>query len=238
VKGDKKMIAKFADAFPDYERYSNKDYLLNKVTSRLLRQVANIFLKGLRNKVQTYGGKGRMDLNTSLKELCNIVCESADLEKTNSWDWYFLLEDYQTAFQRFLVKPLPRFMDAASKITLEFLDGDAQVIKDLNEAFADNNFGYRLQNSPASPWIRLDPKAKAAKTAEENSEAQVAEAQPWQKIMKQLEQALKVLDKTEEESAKQAALKECLAAIEILLQEVTHTEKIEDAWKVMNTLRK
>jgi len=62
------MIAKFANVFHDHEKYSNKDYLLNKVTSRLLRQVANIFLKGLRTKVQTYGGKGRLDLNASLKE--------------------------------------------------------------------------------------------------------------------------------------------------------------------------
>lgn len=153
------MITKFEDLFEHYEAYSNKDYLMNKVSARLLSQVSNVFVRGVRNKVKNYAGEGILDLEKSLKELCNIICVHTDIEETTNWGEYFIIEDYEEAFRRFALRPFPKSMDAVSKITLEFLDG--VIIKELNEALSDNRFGYRIQNEVNSPWICINPKVKA-----------------------------------------------------------------------------
>ncbi|NLM20954.1 MAG: hypothetical protein GX207_04310 [Peptococcaceae bacterium] len=123
----------------------------NQIPSRLLRQVANILVKGLRDKVYYYQGKGHLELESSLRTLCNIVRRHAELEETTNWGYYFLIEDYESAFQRFSIKPLSHFLEAISEIALQYLEGS--VVKDLNQAFAENNFPYRLQNNPVAPWI-------------------------------------------------------------------------------------
>lgn len=153
------MITKFTDLFEHYEAYPNKDYLMNKVSARLLSQVSNVFVRGVRNKVQNYAGEGILDLDKSLKELCNIICMYTDMEETTNWGEYFIIADYEVAFRRFALRPFPKFMDAVSKITLEFLDGE--IIRDLNVALSDNTFGYRIQNDVNSPWICINPKVMA-----------------------------------------------------------------------------
>jgi hypothetical protein len=155
------LITKFSDLFENYESFSNKKYILNKVTPRLIWQVSDVFIKGIKNKVQNYSGQGRLDEEQCLKELCNIICTYAEIDKTGNWAWYFLIEDYKDAFQRFLVKPFPKFMDVTSKVALEFLEG--KITKDLNAVFFENNFGYRLQNNVQEPWICIDPQVSPLK---------------------------------------------------------------------------
>jgi len=148
------MITKFVDIFTNYESYSNKGYLMNRLSARMLGQVSNLFIKGLKNKVQNYNGTGTLDLDKSFQVMCNIVCEYTEMKKSTNWEWYFITEDYQKAFQRFLLKPFYSFMDAASHITLELLDGE--IVKELNSIFLENSFGYRIQNDAYRPWISIN----------------------------------------------------------------------------------
>lgn len=152
------MIKKFEDIFEHYDTYSNKYYLMNKVSDRMLNQVANVLVRGARDKVRNYAGEGVLDVEKTLQELCRIVYEYTDLQKTINWGEYFIIEDYKEAFRRFALRPFPRFMDAISKITLEFLDGT--MIKELNEVLSDHNFGYRIRNDVNQPWISVNPMIK------------------------------------------------------------------------------
>lgn len=221
------MIKKFEILFKSYETYSNKDYLMNKVSARLLSQAANTFIKGLRNKAQNYQGSGSIDLDSSLKDLCNIVCEYTEIEETTNWEWYFLIEDYQAAFQRFLGRPFYKFMDATSKIVLEFLDGE--IVRDINLVFAENNFGYRIQNDANLPWLCINPDIQPALEADEAA----ARKKLCQETIEHITQTKEQLLRAWTESAGKDALQDCLSGMETLLKEVTHSSDITDAMAVM-----
>lgn len=220
------MITKFADIFKDYDTFSNKDYLMNKVTGRLLGQVSTIFIKGLRNKVQNYKGSGRIDEDSSLRVLCNIVCEYTEIQETTNWEWYFIIEDYKEAFQRFLLRPFYKFMDATSKVTIEFLDGE--IVTDLNKAFAENNFGYRILNDPKLPWICLNPSINKLKKVDEVQE------KPKELCQKTTNQ----IDRTKEDLLGSKitaidAVKDCLFSLERILKMVTNADNITEALENM-----
>jgi len=216
------MIKEFKDLFTDYETYSNKDFLMNRVSASLLNQVANVFVKGVRNKVQNYAGEGIPDLEKSLQELCNIVCMYTGLKETTSWGEYFIIEDYQAAFQRFASRPFPKFMDALSKITLEFLEG--KVIPDLNEALADNNFGYRIQNDFSLPWISINPRIRPTPGIDKAAEIAAAAAE-----------AVKFMREKKEQLANphltvkgREAVQECLSAMEAFILKTLKAEDPQD----------
>lgn len=218
------MIKKFKDLFQDYEAYSNKDYFMNKVSARLLSQVSTVFVKGVRNKVQNYAGEGILDLEKSLKELCNLVCAYTDLEGTTHWGEYFIIEDYEEAFQRFALRPFPRFMDAVSKITLEFLAGE--MIKDLNEALSDNNFGYRIQNDVNLPWFTINP---ALKKDPEMNRIVATTAETGKQTAAYIRQ---IKEQLVNEQASQAVF-DCLAAMASFVLKVTKGKNLQEATEIM-----
>ena len=126
---------------------------MTKVSPRLINEVSKVLLMGLRRKVNSSKTKSKFELDNSLKNMCNIVCDFTNTEKTSNWGWYFLIEDYEAAFQCFLFEPLDKFMDAVSIIAIDFLNG--LVIEDLNIIFSENNFGYRITNNPEVPWVTV-----------------------------------------------------------------------------------
>jgi len=126
---------------------------MTQLTPRLISEVSKVLLMGLRKKVNNYKIKSKFELENSLKNMCDIICYFTNKERTSSWGWYFLLEDYEAAFQCFLFEPLDKFMDAVSIIAIEFLNG--LVIENLNFVFSENNFGYRIADNPELPWLTV-----------------------------------------------------------------------------------
>lgn len=227
MKGKVSTIKKFKDLFEHYEAYSNKDYLMNKVSARLLSQVSNVFVKGVRNKVQNYAGEGVLDLEKSLKELCNIVCAYTDLEETSSWGEYFIIEDYEEAFQRFALRPFPKFMDAVSEITLKFLDG--KIIKDLNKALADNNFGYRIRDDVNLPWISINSKVQKDQEIHRAAETAAGAGKHTTAYIRRIKEHLAP---TTGDQASQA-VKDCLSAMEAFVLKVTKAKDLQGALEIM-----
>lgn len=218
------MITKFKDIFEYYETYTNDDYLMNKVTSNLLRQVSNIFIQGLRNKALSYTGRGRMNLDGSMKVLCNIVCGYTNIEETKNWGWDFIIEDYKEAFQCFLSKPFHKFMDATSKIAIEFLG--VEIVEELNEAFSEYNFGYRIQNDADLPWICINPNVNM--TIEINEVVETTE-ELCKQTAEHIKQAKEQLSRPTNERARKDAIRDCLSAMEALVKKVTLTKDINGA---------
>ena len=219
------MITKFKDIFGYYETYTNDDdYLMNIVTSDLLRQVSNIFIQGLRNKALNFNGIVRINLDRSINVLCNIVCGYANIDETTNWGWDFIIADYKEAFQSLLSKPFYKFMDATSKIAIEFLGGE--ISEELNEAFSENNFGYRIQNNADLPWICINPNVNMAIEIDEVVETT---EELCKQTAEHIKQAKEQLSRPTNERARKDAIRDCLSAMEALVKKVTNTNDIKDA---------
>ena len=55
------MVTKFRMLFEDYESYSDQDFLMTKVSPRLINEVSKVLLMGLRRKVNS--SKTKVNLN-------------------------------------------------------------------------------------------------------------------------------------------------------------------------------
>jgi len=223
------MVTKFRDIFENYELYSDRDFLMTNVTPRLLSEVSKVLLSGLRKKASISKIKNKFELDNLLKNLCDIICEYTNREKTSNWGWYFLIEDYEAAFQGFLFEPLDKFMDAVGTIAVEFLNGS--VIDDLNTVFSENNFGYRIRNNPKSPWVTVKPIDESFKGTHGELNLKNLCRQTEKYIYNQ---KIKLF-KTEQNKERKDIIIDILDVYQKLLLKITNTEDLNNAIQFLKT---
>lgn len=222
------MITKFKNLFEYYETYKNEDYIMNELNHDLLRNISYVIIEGLREKGRNYKGPGRLSLDGSLKSLCDIVSEFNNTEKTKNWGWDYLINDFEEEFLNFYTKPFYKFMDAISKIALDFFRGS--IIDSLNEAFKENSFGYRIQLDRDKPWICINPGHGMVIEIEDV-------VQSVEELCKQasdhIRQAREQLSKSVNSRARKDGIRDCLSAMEALVKKVTNTSDIDKAIEEM-----
>ena len=64
------MMTNFKELFPDYDTYSNNLYLMNQVTSSLLREISNTLPKVLRD--YKYNNNA-LNLDGTMRNICDKV---------------------------------------------------------------------------------------------------------------------------------------------------------------------
>lgn len=222
------MITKFKDLFPDYNTFANEEYIMNKINSELIRQIFYCLLQGVKTSKELYKGPGRLDIDGTVRNLCDVISEYTNMPKTENWGWDFIIRDMEEFMFNFLKKPFHKFMDALSRIALSFFDG--LIIDEINEIFEENKLGYKLVNDINKPWICINPKIDRAidiciveETIEELSVQAAAH----------IRQAKEQLSRCEDARARKDAIRDCLSAMETLLKKITGTSSVDNAVSLM-----
>jgi hypothetical protein len=224
------MSVKFKDLFPDYQAYSNDDFLMNKVTQDLLRELSYKFPKLLIEKAKDWKGPGVLVLARNLKTMCDIVSEYSRNEKTQAWSWDWIKKDFESQMLDLYSVKFHKFMDCIYELA-QFL---GNATDELNDIFEEHNFGYRLTNDPEKPWISINPNIGMAVEIGEVIESTI---DICMQTASHIKQAKEQLIRATEPRARKDAIRDCLSAMEALMKKLTNTKSIEDADELMRADR-
>lgn len=201
---------------------------MNKINSELIRQVFYCLLQEVKVSKEVYNGRGKLDADGKIRNLCDVISEYTNMPKTEYWGWNYIIKDMEESMFNFSKKPFHKFMDALSRITLVFFDG--LIIDEINEIFEENKLGYRLVKDESKPWICINPKVGRAIdicVVEENIEELSVQA------ASHIRQAKEQLSRCEDARARKDAIRDCLSAMETLLKKTTETNSVDNAVSLM-----
>ncbi|WP_207658295.1 hypothetical protein [Clostridium butyricum] len=218
----------FKEQFVDFKSFNNDKYLMNSVSVDLLRELSYVIINELRNTVKNYKGKGRIDFDASLKRLCDIISEYTNTEKTTNWGMPYLQNDFEDSIYYFNSKPFNKFMDSMSKIAIEYFNGTS--INAMNEAFEENNFGYRLQMNIDAPWICINTEIEMVNNIEEII---ITTEELSRQTAEHIRQAREQLKRVNDERARKDAIRDSLSAMETLMKKFTNTSGVVEADRAM-----
>lgn len=214
---------KFKELFPDYLAYSNDSYLMNEVSYDFLKELSYKIPRLLKERASELKG---LDLDGTFRNLCDIVSIYTNNEKTEHWGWSFIIRDFETQFMEFQSVKFHKFMD----FIIELKPFLSNKIKDLNEIFEDNDFGYRLTNNSKEPWLTVNPSVGMANELTELADSTVDICKQTSEHILQAKEQLK---RANESRARKDAIRDCLSAMEALMKKITNTKDIKDADKYL-----
>lgn len=220
------MIKHFRDIYLNYEVFSNDDFIMNKVDESFLRHMSSIIIQGLRDKVaKEYSRSGkRLNFDGCMVKICNIVTEFTLEEETEHWGGDFIINDYKNKLLNFYNKPFHRFMDCISKIALGWFKGE--IINELNTAFEEHKFGYRLNNDENNPWICINQNYN---TGIDLQEVIITVEELCKQTAEHIRQYKEQISKQNNLRARKDAIRDCLSAMESLMKKVTNTNSVSNA---------
>lgn len=221
------ISVKFKELFPDYQAYSNEHFLMNEVTHSLLKAISYKLPSLLREKTSNRNGFGKLDLDGSLKNMCNIVSEYTNNDKTTHWGWNYIIRDFEEQMLDFQHVRFCKFMDAIQR----FAELLGNAVDELNDIFEEHNFGYRLTNEPEIAWICVNPNIGMAIQIGEVIETT---SEVCKQTAEHIKQAKEHLKRGNESRARKDAIRDCLSAMEALMKKLTNTGDVKDAYKIMS----
>lgn len=217
-------MVKFKEIFPKYETYSG-NYNWNKLDYLLIRDISRIFPDSIKTRAYNYIGRGRLDTDSCLTKLCNLVSKYASTDQTTNWGWDFLINDYYEYIDGFIGKKLHKFMDFISSAYFDIADDSS--INEINEVLEEHNIGYRLVNSKEKPWIIIsDYEVEAIEDALKAFQEISGQA------VEHIKQVKTQLMNTENSRAIKDALRDCLSATESIIKKITGEKSYEKAGEV------
>jgi hypothetical protein len=222
------IVKIFKEQFLDFKSFRNDKFLMNTITTDLVRQLSYVIVQELSDMVENYKGRGRLSFDDRLKVLCDIISEYTNTEKTTNWGMPYLKSDFEKSIYYFKDKPFNKFMDAMSKIALEFFEGTS--IDKMNEAFEENNFGYRLQMNLDRPWICINSDIEMVTNI---SEIIVTTEDLSKQTSEHIRQAREQLKRASDERARKDAIRDCLSAMEALMKKFANAKDIKEADRLL-----
>lgn len=215
-------MVEFKELFPDYAAYSNDSYLMNTVTTSLLREIAQ---KLPRVYQQLKFDTPNLILDGTMRNACDIVSLYTNNDKTNHWGFEYIVRDFDSQVRDFEHVKFHKFMDA-----MRDLGKSDVILKALNSIFEDHDFGYRLSDDSTNPWICINPSIGMSVDFEE---VILTTSEICQQTAEHIKQAREQLTRADEPRARKDAIRDCLSAMEALMTYLTGTPDIPEADKVM-----
>jgi len=201
------MNGNFKDTFSDYESYVDGDLYYTKVPPGVVSALKGLILRVVEDE-------------HSLKVVCNDVASRIPYEPTKNWGWNFLLTDLDYLIDELSRKRLPKLMDFICDFANKNYE-KGNFLDDLNEIFEEYDFGYRLRLARGLysrySWELIqepDQEDKAISTTVEEVRDICQQAKDH------LEQARNQLQKTDNLRAWKDALRDCLSAMEALVNQL------------------
>ena len=214
------MKQSFKDNYPDYESYADGDLYYTKTPPGLVSA-----LKGLIHRV--------VPGTSHLKAVCNDIAGRIPFEPTQNWGRDFLINDLDSLLDNLAKKRLHKVMDFIHDFAVEH-SSDNDFMEDLNDLFGQTDFGYRLRFSK-DPFDSLNwDLVEVPQIDDKTITAAVAEvADICQQASDHLRQAREQLQKTDNPRAWKDALRDCLSAMEALVNQLGGSSEIEKSTKVL-----
>lgn len=220
------MIKHFKDIYLNYDNFSNNDFKMNKIDESFLRNMSSIIIEGLRNKAtKEYStSHRRLDFDGCMVTICNIVTQFTLEEETKNWGGDFIINDFKDKMLDFYTKPFHKFMDCISKIAIGWFKGE--IIEELNIAFEEHRFGYRLNNDESNPWVCINPDYN---TSIDLQEVITTVEDLCKQTADHIRQYKEQIAKQNNLRARKDAVRDCLSAMESLMKKVTNTNSVSNA---------
>jgi len=214
------MKVKFIEQYPDYETYTDNDLYYTTVPAGLLSA-----LKGLLSRYA--------DGNSQLKQICDNIAGRIPCEPTPNWGWDFLVRDLSDLLNALAEKKLHKLMDFLCDIASEHRH-NRDFINELNEAFQESCFGYRLiyEQGPYGnlSWELVEtPEIADRSICETTPEVADICAQATDHLLQAKEQ----LQKTNNTRAWKDAMRDCLSAMEALVNQFGGDKDIDISTKAL-----
>lgn len=212
----------FLDDFPDYAKYQDADYYYTKVPPGVVSA-----LKGLITRI----AKDSQCLD--LQAICRDIASRVPCAPTQNWGWNWLVGDLDNLLDQLSEKKLHKFMDFIYEF-VERHEGDS-FLEDLNDIFEEYDFGYRLKLDTSGYgdllyWeVYKEPEADDEAITTTQGEVKDICAQ----TQAHLKQAKDQLQKTDNLRANKDAMRDCLSAMEALINQLGCTRKISDSTKAL-----
>jgi hypothetical protein len=198
----------FKEQFSDYKRYDETKYYYSQIPAGIIS-----VLQGLIIRISK-------DETNILKETCNQIAAIIPSEPTSNWGWDWLIHDLDNYMNQ-LSKKFPKFMDFIIWFVRNYASGED--IADLNEAFEEHDFGYRvfIENSNVNGvsyyWTQVE--------SPEIDDSTIQETVPiiadiCEQSKNHLMQAKEQIQKAGNTRAWKDALRDCLSAMEALINQL------------------
>lgn len=211
----------FKDKFPQYKTLNNDPYYMNQVPRQVVGGMQSIILSMVRNE----------ELDMNLKSVVNLIAEKIPYEPTSNWGWDFLVADLSD-YLGLLSKKFNKFMDFIQELVNNHRAFSR--VGELNELFAENNFGYLLvqydEESVECNWSYYKEPDLPLTEVQELSE-QVSSTS--EQARSHLEQLLKQASEIDNERSRKDALRDALSALEALVNSYGHSNDLERNTKDM-----
>ena len=209
----------FKEQFPDYKSFDESKYYYSHIPAGLISALKGFILRFAEN-------------STTLKSLCHDLATRIPCEPTQNWGWDWLLADFNYLVEQLSQKSFHKFMDFIYSFAREHWN-ETDFLDELNELFEEYDFGYRLKVD-SSPWgdeiywdLFEEPEKEAETIVSTKEEVKDICAQ----AKEHLEQAKDQLQKTDNPRAWKDALRDCLSAMEALVNQLGNDTKIERSTK-------
>lgn len=216
------MNTGFKDSYPDYESYADGDLYYTKVPPGLVSALKGLILHVVEGA-------------NHLKAVCNDIAGRIPCEPTQNWGRDFLLNDLDGLVDALSRRRLHKFMDFIQDFASQH-SGEADFLDDLNELFKENDFGYRLVQDPFdSMYWELVKEPEIEDRSIITTAVEVSDI--CQQACDHLQQAREQLHKTDNPRAWKDALRDCLSAMEALVNQLGGSSDIDKSTKALRDSR-
>lgn len=213
------MSIKFKEQFPNYQTFSNNEFLMNRVNYDLLKELSYKIPKLLIETAQVHKG---LNLDGTLRNMADTVSGHTNNDKTQNWGWDFIIKDFEEQFLDFVDLKFHKFMDCILDLEKFFLN----PIKDFNDIFEERDFGYRLTENPEKPWRCVNPAINMSMDIEE---VILSTTELCEQTAQHIKQAKEQLTRAHELRPRKDAIRDCLSAMEALMKHLTNAKDVEQA---------
>jgi hypothetical protein len=207
----------FKDDFPDHTRYNESKYYYSRVPPGLNSALQGLIIRNCR------------DIE-ALKAVCADLAARIPTEPTSNWGWEWLVNDLRD-YVRLLSQKFHKYMD----FILDFADAhyfeDRELVEDLNDAFRDSDFGYSLvlEKEKGESYLYWSLYEEPDVGDDSIEEASIHVKDVSEQAYDHLNQARDQLLKTDNPRAWKDALRDCLSAMEALVNTLGNDPDIKQS---------
>lgn len=209
---------RFREQHPDWKSYDTATVETQEFPQALQQEI--------RGLIPQHAG----DEVAELAAIVNAINGAIRKEPTTNWGYNYLLDDLSGSLSDTFNGRFDRAMDALSAAALAAPDW--HIINDLNEALADHNFGYRLEQDQFHTWEWVLVDDSVARISEVVASTAVTVADLCQQTTDHLGQLINNLGRDNERALKDA-VRDAMSATEALLAFVTGQTEFGDSTKYL-----
>lgn len=205
----------FRNDFPNYENSQNDDFYYNKVPTGVVSALKGLIPRFCRDAQQ-------------LKCVCNNIASRIPCEPTQNWGWDWLINDLDDLLDKLSRKKMHKFMDFVYDIAKP--EGN-ELVEELNDLFDEYEFGYRLNYDLGELYWMSYQNPDTANDVIVLAQIEVGDI--CEQAKEHLEQARNQLQNHNNTRARKDALRDCLSAMEALVNQFGGNQDINKSVKAL-----